>query len=218
MHEIGSSFLYGLAAVLHPCSLLMSFSALQLLLNLSLSQPHHKKLHLWFILGYALSLLGISTICFTGITQSTTLSNALKDFNNLFIGPLLILIGMFYTGLIDLNFNTPWLKTSTQILKQNAKSAWILGLILGVSFCPATALLFFGAFLPYALSSDLKFWLVFPYTIGVLFYLLVASTLIHKGSRWILHHQQWSQKIGQFSGTILILTGFYLSIKNLFIS
>jgi cytochrome c biogenesis protein CcdA len=217
MHELSNSYLYGLAAVLHPCSLMMSFSALQLLLNLSLSQPHNRRLPFWFISGYAISLFSIGVISFSGIAQFTTLNNLLRDFSHLFIGPLLVLIGMFYTGLINWKFNSPWIKASTQSLQHSSKSALFLGIILGVCFCPATALLFFGAFLPYALNSDLQTLLIFPYTLGVITYLLIASLLIQRGSKWVEQHQQWSIKIGKISGTILILIGLYLSIQHLFI-
>lgn len=217
MHDLGSSYLYGLVAVLHPCSLMMSFSALQLLLSLSLSQPHQNRLPFWFISGYAFSMLFIGVIAFSGIAQFTTLSNLLRDFSSLFIGPLLILTGMFYTGLIDMKFNTPWLKTSTQTLKNSPKSAFGVGAVLGICFCPATALLFFGAFLPFALSSELQIWNLLPYTLGILTYLIVASFLVQRGSKWLSHQQLWSVRIGQTSGIILILVGLYLSVENLFI-
>ena len=216
MQDFTSSYLYGMTAVLHPCSLITTFNALQLLLNISLQNKRSEALPVFFILGYALSVLTIGMLTITGLAQSTTLSSWLKDFSSLFLGPLLILIGMLYAGLINFKLNEHLRFISIKQIKEQSSSAFMIGLILGISLCPATALLLFGVFIPFTVNSPWHAWLFIPYILGVITPLLITSLLLIRSQQFLKKHHQWSQKLGIFSGTLLILSGIYHSLKNIF--
>jgi len=213
MSEFVQAYLIGLSMALHPCSLLTTFSAMQLLLNLSLGTSKNTLAPYVLISGYAATLLGVGSVILLGLMQSHTLSHFMRDFSTFFFGPILIVIGMLYTGLIDLNFNSTWIH---QFKFKKLGGAFTLGLLLAMSLCPATAMLFLGAFVPKALQHHYPLLMLMSFCCGTITCLSAIAIGFHHGRQALQKHQHYAQRIGLYSGSSLIAIGIYLSLKNVY--
>ena len=213
MNEFAQAYLIGLSMALHPCSLLTTLSAIQLLLNLSLGTSKNTFAPYVFIGGYAATLIGFGCVVLLGLMQSHTLSHLMRDLSTFLFGPILIVIGMLYTGLIDLSFNPAWINN---FKLRRLGGAFTLGLLLAMSLCPATAMLFFGIFVPKALHSHHPLLMLIPFCCGALTCLSAIALVFHHGGQALLKHQRYAQKIGLYSGSSLIVIGIYLSLKNIY--
>ena len=73
-----------------------------------------------------------------------------------FPGPLMILIGMVLLELLQLKL--PGLNVGEKMQQRMASwgvgGAALLGIIFAMSFCPLTAALFFGTFVPLAVTNN----------------------------------------------------------------
>lgn len=217
MSDYLSSYLIGLSTALHPCSFMITLSALQILFKLSLDQRQSKFTSFAFILSYACSLYFIGALVFEGLLLSHTVSRYAHHLSLLLLGPLLILTGMFYCGLIQLKFNQPFFKNiSQQLSKHQNKSSFILGILLSLSFCPATALIFLGIFIPKLIDAPSPHVHILFYLLGPTSLLCFTSILFYKGSSLLKQHQTLSITLGKWSGFFLIVTGMVISIRNTF--
>ena len=92
----------------------------------------------------------------------------------------------------------------------------LFGMIVALSFCPATAAIFFGILVPQAIRYDQM--ILFPviYAFGAALPVLIISTLIVKGVI-ISNRAKWIRILPVVSGWILIILGIYLTIRRIYL-
>lgn len=140
------------------------------------------------------------------------------------IGPLMILIGLGFVGLIRLRSPlgrriAAWLKSC--LPERGVAGAFSLGVVFSFTFCPTLFLLFFGLMIPLALIST-GGW-VFPgiFALGTTLPLLAFAGLVAMGSdmgRTLMEGlKQSGRRITQFSGVIFILAGINDTLTYWFI-
>ena len=136
------------------------------------------------------------------------------------LGPMMILIGMMLLGL--LNFSIP--SVQEEVLRKIVDrlgiwSAFPLGTIFAIAFCPTTAAMFLGML---TLAAQAKSWLLFPLSFGIsstLPCLMIAGVLAYqirflsKMLNTLQNIDMWMKNI---AGTLFIVLGIYLSIKHNF--
>ena len=138
----------------------------------------------WFILWDALyPTLYLLSFYFTALTSSK-FQDLFKGMVRKFIGPLLILIGLFMLDMIRINF--PGLTSLTEkFSKKGVGSYWgvlLLGIIFALAFCPYSGVLYFGMLMPLTISSSegITSSVVFAVATGIpviIFAWLIAYTL-----------------------------------------
>ena len=108
-------------------------------------------------------------------------------------------------------------KILQRIEKSGVCGAFFLGIIFALSFCPTSAVLYFGALLPLALKKNACFLLSGVFGIGscasvVLFAFILAfaaGKLAHTYNR-VSKLEFYLQRI---TGVLFLLIGFYLTLK-----
>lgn len=142
----------------------------------------------------------------------------LQKYLNLFLGPLLILVGMVLLGLIELPMSSGqgMQKLREKFENRAIVGAGLLGLLIALSFCPVSAALFFGSLIPLAVKYDSGVFLPALYGIDTGVAVSLAGVQCKRGdpmrvdkyascrwSSWPFHH--FPTRCGRLSPTFHLL-------------
>lgn len=213
----GSCFLLGIMTSIHPCPLAANIAAISMLSGWSKKSKGFAIVVLLFIGGYLSAYLSISFLLSVGALSIPSLSYHLQKIIAIFLGPALILTGMVLAGLIGLDryYKARMLRWG-QAPQRTGLQAFSMGLLIALSFCPATAAMFFGLLIPLAIQWEQTTLFTLAYALGVALPLVAVSILINRGSAMSLS-KDWQQKIPVFAGWIMILVGVYLTIERIYL-
>ena len=135
----------------------------------------------------------------------------------IFLGPLMILIGMTLTGM--LNFSIPGVDEQTLrkiVDRFGVWSAFPLGAIFAIAFCPTTAATFLGML---TLAAQAKSWFLFPLLFGICAALpiFILASVIAYHIRLLGKILQTVQSIDgwmrNLTGILFIVLGIYLTVR-----
>ena len=131
------------------------------------------------------------------------------------IGPLLIIIGIFMLGVIKLPGSSGKLlqRLADKVKISNGWGALLLGIIFALAFCPYSGVLYFGMLMPLVLSQQEGLLLLPDFALAtalpviVLSYVLAFSLVgIGKFYNKIKTFEIWFRRI---VAVLFILTGIY---------
>ena len=211
----GSCFLLGVLTSIHPCPLTSNIAAISMLTGWFGKTPKIWLVVLLFISGYVFTLLSISILITSGVFSIFGLSSFLHRVIPVFFGPLLILVGMILSGLIKINHIVYRMK-----FRFNGSGrtpfyyAFPMGAVLALSFCPATAAIFFGLLIPMAVETDRIFFFPMLYATGLSIPLILISLVIHR-SAFLILNKKWHKRIPEVAGWIMILAGMLITLQQL---
>jgi cytochrome c biogenesis protein CcdA len=173
---------------------------------------------LLFIMGYVGIYILIAALLGAGLFIRTSLSYFLQNSIGFFLGPLLILVGMILADMLKLNrlYKGPIL-SKLHSRPGSAMYALPMGALLALSFCPATAALFFGLLIPLSLQHGQT--ILFPvlYGLGAAIPLIIIVIFIVHGNRRIIN-DKWQKRLPYITGWTLIIIGIIISLQRLYLS
>ncbi|MDH3243127.1 MAG: sulfite exporter TauE/SafE family protein [Saprospiraceae bacterium] len=212
-----SCFGLGMMTTLHPCPLATNLAAISLLNGWFQRKRSLFVITFLFIGGYLSSYLLIGIILSTGLLNIPTLSFAFQKIITTLLGPFLILVGMLLADLIgrSTQYRSRMLKWVERRGSQGFQ-AFPMGALLALSFCPATAAIFFGLLIPLAIQHGEVVLFPILYALGVSLPLIGLSILIRRGGTKLLN-ERWQAQIPVFAGWALILIGIYMTIRNIYL-
>ena len=138
----------------------------------------------------------------------------------IFLGPLMILGGMMLMGMM--NFAIPGVDEQTLrkiVDRLGMWSAFPLGMIFAVAFCPTTAATFLGML---AIAVQVQSWFLFPIFFGLsaAFPIFVLAGVIGYPIHFLSTILRVTQNIDLWMrnivGTLFIVLGIYLTIRHNF--
>ena len=209
-----TAFLLGLMTAISPCPLATNITALA---YISKDVENKRTVFLnglYYTLGRALTYTILGAVIYFGASKFHV-SRAVQSNGEKWIGPLLIVIGIFMLGIIKIP------GSSGSIIqrfadKVNLGSGWgalFLGMIFALAFCPYSGVLYFGMLMPMVLSQPAGLLLLPDFAIAtglpviLLAYLLAFSIGgIGKFYNAIKIFEVWFRQI---VAILFILTGFY---------
>ena len=216
-----SAFALGLMTAISPCPLATNITAIGFI-SKDIENKHRVFLNgLLYTLGRAITYAGIALIIFLGADQFK-FSGFFQRYGEKFIGPLLIIIGLFMLDVIKIKF--PGMSGLTSRMQN--KSRWgyfdaiLLGLIFALAFCPYSGVLYFGMLVPMTVSSASGLYLpvVFAIATGIpviIFAWVLAYTVSGIGG--------WYQKVKSFEvwfrriiAVLFMVVGIYYIIRVYF--
>jgi cytochrome c-type biogenesis protein len=222
MNEIipasGVCILAGILTTMHPCPMTTNIASLSMLTGWSARSRNSGWTLYFFVCGYLFSYLVIAMLLSTGASSVPRISYGLQMLVNYFLGPVLILIGMLLSDLLNLNrFYRGRILSNIRSKNWSGFYAIPFGSMVALSFCPATAAIFFGILVP--LSVEHHKTLLFPllYAMGASLPLIAISALIHRGVSFS-KHPALVKYLPKVTGWVLILTGIILSIKRIYLA
>ena len=172
---------FGILTSINPCPLATNIAAISFIARRVDSPRATIATGLLYALGRTLVYVALGVLLVTGILSDSAVSHLLQKYMNKLLGPILILVGMVLLGLVQ--FNTKGSQLGERVGKRVENwGIWgglVLGIVFALSFCPASAALFFGTLLALAVKHESRVLLPFVYGVGtalpvVLFAILIA--------------------------------------------
>ena len=219
---VASAAWLGILTAISPCPLAANIAAVSFIGRRVGSPRAAFATGLLYSLGRTLVYVVLGTLLVSSLLSAPVVSNLLQKYMNKLLGPILILVGMVLVGLIVV---TP--KGSR--LAENAGKrveTWgmwgglALGVVFALSFCPASAALFFGSLVPLAVKYESRLLLPMVYGAGTALPVLVFAILIvlstHAVSQAfnrITQFEWWARRV---TGVIFIVIGVYFALTYVF--
>lgn len=173
-----------------------------------------------YTLGRIFFYFALTVFFIYSVSSMPAVSHFLQKWFPMIVGPLLILTGMFLLELISLSFGKGGISSSIteKLGKIPFMGAFLLGVLFAASFCPVSAAIYFGSFLPLAAGKASSAFLAMIFGIGtglpvLVFVVILALSggLLSNVFKKTTSFELWSRRI---TGTLLILLGIYLSIAT----
>ncbi len=175
------------------------------------------------------NLNGYLSACQLGITIASlalgalgapAVSHALQEWLPPLVGPLLVLTAMVLLELLQLPWSGKGMSqgTAERLARFGVFGEFALGFLFALTFCPASAALFFGSLLPQALTSPNAAPPIIAYGIGTAIPIGVFAVAVAIGAGFATRFGQgivrWQPKIRIITGTVLLLLGLYLIARD----
>jgi sulfite exporter TauE/SafE len=213
-----SALVLGLMTAISPCPLATNITAVGFVSKDIENRNRVFVNGLIYTLGRAITYTSIALIIYLGADQFK-FSGFLQQYGEKFLGPLLIIIGVFMLGIIKINF--PALgKLSSGLENKKSWNYWdtlLLGIVFALAFCPYSGVLYFGMLVPMtvASASGLYLPLIFAVATGIpviIFAWLLAYTVAGVGKVYqkIKTIEIWFRRI---IAVLFILVGIYYVLR-----
>ncbi|MBN1988402.1 MAG: sulfite exporter TauE/SafE family protein [Bacteroidales bacterium] len=175
-----SAFLLGLLTAISPCPLATNITAIA---YISRDITNKRKVFasgLVYTLGRAVSYTGLGLLLFFGASQFEV-AGFFQKYGERFIGPLLIVIGLFMLDLIRIKI--PGISGLSQKLGEKAHGGnfWgvlLMGVAFALAFCPYSGVLYFGMLMPMTVSSVSGLYLPVVFALGTGLPVIIVAYLI----------------------------------------
>lgn len=207
------AFVLGIIGAVAPCQLTGNIGAITFYGANSLKAKNQWLEVLYFLLGkmVVFSILGLG-VWYIGQELQLILPNYFSAIRK-FMGPLLVIIGLFLLGVIK--FNNIWRRNSRHKRTYKTKGKWgsfLMGASFSLAFCPTMFSLFFFTLMPLVVSSSYGLVLPSVFAIGTTLPVIIVLALIFvlgfDGSL-----MKKSRKVGSIvqrgSGIVIILLGIF---------
>jgi len=212
-----SAFILGLMTAISPCPLATNIAAIGFISKNIENRNRVFYNGIIYTAGRAFSYTLLAFILFIGANQ-LKVSNAFQQYGEKFLGPLLIVIGLFMIGIIKLNINGLSRLTNKFQEKKNHTyfDVFLLGVIFALAFCPYSGVLYFGMLIPITIKSASGLYLpvVFAIATGIpvlIFAWILAYTVSGVGRLYnrIKAFEIWFRRI---VAVMFIVIGAYYTI------
>jgi len=220
---IGSAFGLGLLTSISPCPLATNIAAISFVGRDVGRTSRVIYAGILYAIGRVLAYTVIGGLVVASVLSAPGVSLWLQSNISLFIGPLLVLVGMILLGLIELPISTGsgLNHVRERIQKMGLAGSFLLGILFALSFCPVSAALFFGSLIPLAVSHDSSMLLPAVYGTGTGIPVIVFAIALSLGAKSLGTLFQkvtaTEQKIRFGTGVVILLIGVWLTIQNVFL-
>ncbi|MBN2680931.1 MAG: sulfite exporter TauE/SafE family protein [Bacteroidales bacterium] len=208
-----SALILGLMTAISPCPLATNITAIA---YISKDLENKKAVFingLIYTLGRTISYTALGVILFYG-ASTFKVAQFFQTHGEQFLGPILIIIGIFMLGIIKIKF--PGLGNLTEKFEKKGSSRWgalLLGILFALAFCPYSGVLYFGMLIPMTVASSSGLLLppVFAIATGlpvIIIAYLLAFTISGVGGFYkkMKIFEKWFRRV---VAVIFILVGFY---------
>lgn len=208
----------GVLTSIHPCPLATNVAAVMFLARESGSPRRTLAAGVLYALGRSAAYVGVALAIVAGGLAIPGVSRTLQYYVGRLLGPLLILVGMSLLGLLPLPRRKPRAKTAPPPAR--LASAAGMGFVLALSFCPASAAIFFAGLIPLAVRHGSSVWMPVAYGLGTAAPVVACALLgaagtgaLVKGVGRLRRFERWARA---GTGVALIGIGVYLSWAHIF--
>ncbi len=216
-----SALVLGLMTAISPCPLATNITAVGFI-GKDIENRHRVFLNgVFYTTGRAVSYTTIALLIFLGADQFR-FSGFFQQYGEKFLGPLLIVIGLFMLDMIKIKF--PAMNGLTTKMQQKSKWGYIdavlLGVVFALAFCPYSGVLYFGMLVPMTVASASGLYLpiIFALATGIpviVFAWIMAYMVSGIGTVYnkIKAFEFWFRRI---IAVLFVLAGIYYIIRIYF--
>jgi cytochrome c-type biogenesis protein len=240
---VAAALYLGVLTSISPCPLATNIAAISYIGRKVESSRLVIHAGLLYTLGRCLLYLGLAALLTTTALSIPAVSIFLQKYMHLVLGPIFLLLGMFLVGLITVTSGGTMMSEGMQ-KRVDAMGIWgalLLGVLFAVSFCPASAVWFFGLValimgseagaitgvlaqigisLPEASLPAGTLVLPLIYGIGTALPVLVVAVLLAYSAQAVgktynvLSKVEWWARM--ITGWLFVLVGIYFSLRYVF--
>lgn len=174
------AFALGLLTAISPCPLATNITATAYISKNLKNKKAVILSGLLYTLGRGISYTAIGLILYWGANKFEV-SRFLQGKGEMYLAPLLIIIGLMMLGVIKLNFlnKISFIDGFTEKFKDKGfLGALILGVLFALAFCPYSGALYFGMLIPMTISSPSGLFLPIVFAIGTGLPVLIFAYLL----------------------------------------
>lgn len=221
--ELAGAASLGLLCAVSPCPLATNVAAVGFLGRHAGSPSRTLRAGGFFVAGRSVVYTALAAGLAGGLVAASALSSSLNATFGFILGPLFVITGGVLLGLIPLpNFGGSLTTRFTEALgrRGDGLGAFALGALFALSFCPASAALFFGGLVPLAAEAGAPLTLAATFGIATGLPVLGFAVLIAGGGH------QLGARFGQIqaievwlrrgTGAFLLGLGLYMSVTQNF--
>lgn len=209
-----SALLLGLMTAISPCPLATNITAIGFISKQLGNKNKVFVSGLFYTLGRVVSYSALGILIWLGASQFT-IARFFQGWGEKVLGPVLIFIGLVMLDIIRLKI--PGISGISERMERRGRnnywSAFLLGVLFALAFCPYSGVLYFGMLMPLTLASAKGLLLppVFAIATGfpvIVFAWLIAYTLNSVGSLYnrIKVFEKWFRRVVAF---LFISAGTY---------
>ena len=214
---VWSALILGLMTAISPCPLATNITAMGFISKDLNSRNKVFYNGIIYTTGRVVSYTFLAFIIYLGADQFR-ISSVFQQYGEKFLGPLLIVIGLFMLGIFKLNFLG--LNKLTSRFQNKEKHTYLdvflIGFLFAMAFCPYSGVLYFGMLIPLTIqsASGLILPVVFAVATGIpviIFAWLLAYTVSGVGKLYnrIKTFEIWFRRIVALA---FLGVGIYYSI------
>jgi cytochrome c-type biogenesis protein len=149
-----TAIVLGLMTAISPCPLATNISAIGFI-SRDIKNSRRVFINgLIYTLGRVISYTGLALVIFLGASKMN-ISMLFQGWGEKFLGPVMILIGLFMLDIIKIKF--PGLSGLTDRIGENSKGSYwstlFLGMVFALAFCPYSGVLYFVMLIPITITS-----------------------------------------------------------------
>ncbi len=216
-----SALVLGFMTAISPCPLATNITAIGFI-SKDIGNRHRVFINgLLYTLGRAVSYTSIALIIYLGADQFQ-FSGFFQRYGEKFLGPLLIVIGLFMLDIFRINFPSLGKLSSRMENKKrwSYMDAILLGIVFALAFCPYSGVLYFGMLVPMTVSSasGLYLPLLFALATGIpviVFAWFLAYTISGIGNVYskVKTFEKWFRRA---VAILFVLAGIYYIVRVYF--
>ena len=219
---VGSALWLGILTSISPCPLATNIAAISYIGRKVGNSRQVFLTGLLYTAGRTLAYLALAVVLVASVLSIPQISLFLQKYMHLALGPLLVVVGMFLLGLIELNMGGGGMGEGLQ-KRVDAMGIWgalLLGIVFALTFCPTSAALFFGSLVPLSLKVNSSVTLPIVYGVGTALPVMVFAVLLATSAQSVgkaynaLAKIEWWARM--LTGVIFVLVGIYFSLKYVF--
>ncbi len=219
---IASAAWLGILTSISPCPLATNIAAITFIGRRVDSPRASVATGLLYTLGRTLVYVVLAALLVSSLLSAPLVSHFLQKNMNKILGPLMILVGMLFVGLIEFNVKGSGLaaRVGKRVETWGIWSGLALGVVFALSFCPGSAALFFGSLIPLAVKYESAFVLPTVYGAGTALPVLafailivVSTNAVGRAYDRITQFEWWARRV---TGVIFIGIGVYFCLAFIF--
>ena len=219
---LGSALWLGVLTSISPCPLATNIAAISYIGRKVGNSRQVFLTGLLYTLGRTAAYLALAVVLVASVLSVPQIAMFLQKYMHLVLGPILIIVGMFLLGLIELNIGGKGMGEGLQ-KRVDAMGIWgalLLGIVFALTFCPTSAALFFGSLVPLSLKVNSSVVLPVVYGVGtalpvMVFAVILATSAQSVGKAYnVLAKIEWWARM--LTGVIFVIVGLYFSLKHVF--
>jgi len=218
-----SALWLGLLTSISPCPLAANITAISYLGRRVDSPRHVLGGGLLYAVGRSAVYVALAALFVMGLLSVPRVSRFLQQYMNQILGPVLMVTGAIL--LEWLRITLPGRGRATERMRRRLESSGLwgaapLGALFALSFCPASAALFFGSLVPLAISFDSPVLHPAVYGAGTALPVAAFAFVIAFGARFLgkafnrlTQVELWARRL---TGFVFIGVGLYMTIAYTF--
>jgi cytochrome c biogenesis protein CcdA len=221
--SVVSALWLGLLTSISPCPLATNITAISYLGRRVDSPRHVLGGGLLYAIGRSAVYVALCALFVMGLLSVPGVSRFLQRYMNQILGPVLVITGAILLEWLRPTF--PGQGRGTENLRRRLESSGLwgaapLGALFALSFCPASAALFFGSLVPLALRFESPVLYPIVYGVGTSLPVVAFAFVIAFGARSVgkafnrlTQVESWARKL---TGLVFIGVGLYMTMAYTF--